>query len=193
MDNLEKLKSEGIYKDGDALLYGNSLPALWEIAVYGGALATLVGMTNFAIVRNEQGIVILPCNKVTNAIILEKKIFIPSNEVKFFNVENGNMGFYKISIMGQDKCLFSFQISKNVTQPIRENLDLLFNKLECKNIEIIKKPNKVFVGICVFVLIAVMIIAFVAAIIEGEYFIMLCGSFFFAWLIYALVKAKKKK
>jgi len=37
------------------------------------------------------------------------------------------------------------------------------------------------------------LIAFVAAIIEGEYFIVLCGSFFFAWLIYAFVNAKKKK
>lgn len=193
MDNLEKLKNEGIYKEGDALLYGNSLPSLLEIAVYGGALATLVGMTNFVIVRNEHGIVILPCNKVTNAIILEKKIFIPLNEVEYFNVENGNMGFYKISIMGQDKCLFSFQISKNVTQPIRENLNLLFNNIECKNIEIIKEPNKGFAGICTFILIAVMIITLVVAIIKGEYFIVLCTTFFFVWIIYTFVKSKKKK
>jgi len=72
-------------------------------------------------------------------------------------------------------------------------LDLLFNNFECKNIEIIKEPNKVFVGICVFVVIVGILIAFVAAIIEGEYFIVLCGSFFFAWLIYAFVNAKKKK
>lgn len=193
MDNLEKLRNEGIYKDGDAFLYGNSLPDLWEIAVYGGALASLVGMTNFVIIRNNEGITIFPCNKVTNGIIEEKKIFISINEVTHFNVENGNVGFYKISIMGQEKCLFSFQISKNVTKPIRENLNLLFNNFECKNIEIIKEPNKLFVGICTFVLLTALIVAFVVAIIEGEYFIALCAATLPVWCIYTLIKGKKKK
>ena len=193
MDNLEKLRSEGIYKEGDAFLNGTSMPAMWEIAVYGGTLGTLVGMTNFVIVRNEQGIVIMPCNKLTNAVMLDKKILIPSNEVKCFNVENGNMGFYKISIMGQEKCLFSFQISKNVTQSIEENLDLLFNNLECNNRDIIKKSNKVWIGISAFIILALSIIGIIGAIIKGEYFIVLCGSLFLAWFIYAFVKARKKK
>lgn len=193
MDNLEKLKTEGIYKEGDAVLYGNSLPALWEIAVYGGALASLVGMTNFLIVRNNEGIIIFPCNKVTNGIIEEKKIVIPISEITHFNAEKGNFGFYKISIMGQEKCLFSFQISENVTKPIRENLKLLFSNFECKNIEIIKEPNKLFVGISTFVLLALLVIAFVFAIIEGEYFIALCAALLPVWCIYALIKGKKKK
>lgn len=183
MNNLEKLKNAGIYKENNAFLYGTSLPDLWQYAAYGSTLATLVGMTNFVILRNEHGIVILPCDKIKNEIMLDKKIFIPINEIKYFNVENGNVGFYKISIMGQEKCLFSFQISKNVTPPLRENLDLLFNGIDCKNNEIIKEPNKTFVGIGIFMLLAIMAITLIFSIADGDYFIALCCIIFFIWFI----------
>ena len=193
MENMEKLKQEGIYTEGDAFLYGVSTPELWQFAVYGGPLAAIIGTTNFAITRDEKNITIVPCNKVTNAVIIEQKIIIPNKEITHFNVDHGDMGFYKISIMKDEACLFSFQVTKNVTQMLRENLDLLLLNFNCINKEIIKEPNKFFVGFGVFLLILVMIIAFIFSIIQGQYIVMLGCLYFFWWLISTYMKAKKKK
>ena len=193
MENMEKLKQEGIYNEGEVFLYGTSTPELWQFAVYGGPLAAIVGTTNFAITRNEENVIIVPCNKLTNAVILEQKIVIPNKEITHFNVDNGDMGFYKISIMKDDACLFSFQVTKNVTPILRENLDLLFLNFNCTNKEIIKEPNKFFVGFGVFLLILVMIMALIFSIIHGQYIVMFGCVYFFWWLISTYIKSKKKK
>lgn len=194
MDNIEILQKENLYKEGDTLIYGSVLPSFLRIAIYGSFFGTLTGMTNFVITRNKEGILIFPCNKVTNKVILDKKLLIPNAEISHFEVEKGNTGFYKISIMGKEnKCLFNFQISVNVTQPIKDNLDKLFNGFECKNSEMLKVSGKTFGIICAVGLFAFCIILIGVAIATADIAMLLCGAVLLIWFISTLIKNKNKK
>ena len=79
MNNMKILQKENLYNEGDCFVYGTVLPSFLEIALYGSFFGGLIGMTNFAITRNKEGILIFPCNKVTNKVILDKNILEISN------------------------------------------------------------------------------------------------------------------
>ena len=191
MDNKKLLQECGIYKDGDAIIYGYCLPKVWEIAVY-GKLSPLVGMTNFAITRNEDYINIIPLDKVTAKIIVEQKITIPCNEITHIDIDKGSFGFYKISLMKQDSCLFFFEISERITPEVEENLDIFFNGFQCNNKEIIKTKTPIGIYVLIVLFLGLFLIGAILSFSMGDYFVAIFLTVLFIYFLYLFIKSNRK-
>lgn len=191
MDNKKLLQEYGIYNDGDAIIYGYCLPKVWELAVY-GKLASLVGITNFAIIRNENDINIIPLDKVTGKIIIEQKITIPCNEISHIDIDKGSVGFYKISLMKQDSCLFFFEISERITPEVEENLDIFFNGFKCNNKEVIKTKTPIGIYLIIFLFLGIFLFGAIASLSMGNYFQAIFLLALFVYILYLFIKSNRK-
>ena len=87
MNEIEKIKEVGLYKEGDAIIYGVIMPSILDYAAYGSFFGTIKGMGNFIIIKNEESLIIIPRNKLTNGMNLDKKFAIPLNEIRYLHAK----------------------------------------------------------------------------------------------------------
>ena len=188
MNEIEKLKEVGLYKEGDAIIYGVIMPSVLDYAAYGSFFGTIKGMENFIIIKNEESLIIIPRNKLTNGMNLDKKFAISLNEIRYFDAKKSG-GMIKFSIIGdENKCLFSFLMTRNTTDDIRKNLNILFSNIECKNLENIKPMNKGLITLSIIITLIIFFICVLFSIAEGEYIITVIAVGIIIYILYLVIK-----
>lgn len=188
MNEIEKLKEVGLYKEGDAIIYGVIMPSILDYAAYGSFFGTIKGMENFIIIKNEESLIIIPRNKLTNGMNLDKKFAISLNEIRYFDAKKSG-GMIKFSIIGdENKCLFSFLMTRNTTDDIRKNLNILFSNIECKNLENIKPMNKGLITLSIIITLIIFFICVLFSIAEGEYIITVIAVGIIIYILYLVIK-----
>lgn len=188
MNEIEKLKEVGLYKEGDAIIYGVIMPSILDYATYGSFFGTIKRMENFIIIKNEESLIIIPRNKLTNGMNLDKKFAIPLNEIRYFDAKKSG-GMIKFSIIGdENKCLFSFLMTRNTTDDIRKNLNILFSNIECKNLENIKPMNKGLITLSIIITLIIFFICVLFSIAEGKYIITVIAVGIIIYILYLVIK-----
>lgn len=170
VDRAEQILEEnGLHSKGDNCFIGIYTPSIWLTALLGNLWYSL-NVKNIVINERENDIVIVPCNQLTNDLMIDKRILIPKSEITKVEVSNGsNFGVHRIIAYKDKEKAFQVDVSAAIQGRYKEMVKNFVMSFENTEIELLDKKSSAVASI----LLAVVFIAFLVfvgifMILDGE-------------------------
>lgn len=196
---IENLKEHNLYYETNNIFYAAVLPTsiidYAAIAAF-GPFGNLLSQTNFVVNGNNNGITLIPCNKVTNLPIYEKAILINKEAISKLVISNGNLGFNKITIFSNNKEIISLQVSKNIEPETKSALLTIFTMYYVENKELIQKSKEsspLKKRIIYIILIVLSVLVLYGSLTSKEYFVSSCAFISLICLLGLIFKSFSSK